>query len=175
MLKYVQVRWLHVNPHSNRSVHSPGLRVCMCICAPYQVIPVVYTKNGVSSDPGKTIKDWDELKLITVTKAAHTLAYLIGQCQPIWSVQTKSLKYLPVCGVLQIKSGTSDRSFWSSIKFMLEFLTRHQILSLSVWPVAGEMWQILDQQIRVYKCYWHFFVIESQFLQIICIATSIYL
>ena len=58
---------------------------------------------------------------------------------------------------------------------MLEFLTRRHILSLSVWPVAGEMWQILDQQIRVYKCYYHIFVIESQFLQIICIATSIYL
>ena len=69
------------------------------------------------------------------SKAAHTLAYLIGQFQPIWTVQTKSFKYLPVCGVLQIKSGTSDRSFWSYI--MLELVTRQQILSLSVWPGAG--------------------------------------
>ena len=73
-------------------------------------------------------------------KVAHTLAYLIGQFQSIWSVQTKSLKYLSVSGVLQIKSGTSDRSFWSSI--MLEFLTRQQILS--VRGVAGSGRDVTD-------------------------------
>ena len=92
-------------------------------------------------------------------KAAHRLAYLIGQFQPIWSVQTKSLKYLPVRGLLQIKSCTSDRSFWFSI--MLEFLTRQQILSLSLWPAAGEMWQI-----QVTIALWIQISLPTQFIEI---------
>ena len=103
--------------------------------------------------------NFNDITQQTQPKAAHRLAYLIGQFQPIWSVQTKSLKYLPVCGLLQIKSGTSDRSFWSSI--MLEFLTHQQILSLSMWPAAGEMWQI-----QVTIALWIQISLPTQFIEI---------
>ena len=86
-------------------------------------------------------------------KNAHTLAYLIGQFQQIWSVQTKSLKYLPVCGVLQIKSGTSDRSFWSPI--MLEFLIAKCVAGSGRDVTDTGDGRFIDTDFITYTIYWN--------------------